>query len=100
VFRLCPRGRLWESTVAEVLAGGDASVARRLLRKVALAAPCDHLTFHAPAGTPLARVAWRSGFLPSPAAVSLVVNPLRDDLRPDPTEPQSWALSLGDLEVF
>ena len=100
VFRLRPRTRLWESTVAEVLAGGDASVARRLLRKVALAAPCDHLTFHAPAGTPLARVAWRSGFLPSPAAVSLVVNPLRDDLRPDPTEPQSWALSLGDLEVF
>jgi GNAT superfamily N-acetyltransferase len=100
VFRVRRRGRLWESTIAELLAGGDASTARRLLRRAAGAAPCDHLTFHAPAGSPPAREARRSGFLPTPAGISLVVNPLHDGIRPDPTDLRAWALSLGDLEVF
>jgi hypothetical protein len=30
----------------------------------------------------------------------MVTNPLRGALIPDPLEPRSWALSLGDLEVF
>jgi GNAT superfamily N-acetyltransferase len=100
VFRVRPRGRLWESTVVEVLAGGDRRVAGRLLRRVAAAAPVDHLTVHAAAGSPPARAALRSGFLPSPAGIRLVANPLRPDLLPDPTDLGAWALSLGDLEVF
>jgi Acetyltransferase (GNAT) domain len=100
IFRVRPRGRLWETTVAEVLAGGDPRTAGRLLRRVATAAGSDHLTLHAPAGSPLARAALRSGFLPSPVGVSLVANPLVDGIRPDPTERAAWALSLGDLEVF
>jgi GNAT superfamily N-acetyltransferase len=100
IFRVRPRGRLWESTVAEVLAGGSRPTARRLLRRVAQAAPADHLTFHAPAGSRLRRAALASGYLPAPAGVSLVVNPLVDTLAPDPTRLDAWALSLGDLEVF
>jgi hypothetical protein len=30
----------------------------------------------------------------------LVANPLREEMDPDPTDLRSWALSLGDLEVF
>jgi GNAT superfamily N-acetyltransferase len=100
VFRVRPRGGLWESTVAEVLAGGDQGVARRLLRRVAQAAPTDHLTFSAPSGSAAARAASRGGFLPAPAGISLVANPLRLGIRPDPSELGSWSLSLGDLEVF
>jgi GNAT superfamily N-acetyltransferase len=100
VFRVRRRGRLWESTVVEVLAGGDPATARRLLRRVAAAAPVDHLTFSAPARSPLARAATRGGFLPAPAGIRLVVNPRRPDIRPDPTRVGAWALSLGDLEVF
>jgi hypothetical protein len=100
LFRVRPRGKLWEATVSEVLAGGDAATARRLLRRVAGAAPVDHLTLHAPAGTALARAARRSGYLPSPAGIWLVANPRIAGLRPDPTELGAWALSLGDLEVF
>jgi GNAT superfamily N-acetyltransferase len=100
VFRVRRRGGLWESTVAEVFAGGDPTVARELLRRVARAAPIDHLTLHAPARSVVARAAARSGFMPSPAGISLVANPLRDDLRPDPSDLGAWALSLGDLEVF
>jgi GNAT superfamily N-acetyltransferase len=100
LFRVRPRGRLWESTVAEVLAGGDPATARRLLRRVAAAAPVDHLTLHAPARSPLAGAARRAGFLPSPAGIHLVANPRTAGLRPDPTRLDAWALSLGDLEVF
>jgi hypothetical protein len=100
LFRVRPRGRLWESTVAEVLAGGEEATARRLLRRVARAAPVDHLTLHAPAGTPLAAAARRAGYLPSPAGIRLVTNPRTAGLEPDPTRLDAWALSLGDLEVF
>ena len=100
IFRVRPRGGLWETTVAEVLAGGDQGTARRLLRRVARAAPADHLTFAAPAGSAAARAAARGGFLPAPAGIMLVANPLAGDLRPDPSELGSWSLSLGDLEVF
>jgi GNAT superfamily N-acetyltransferase len=100
LFRVRPRGGLWESTVAEVLAGGDAATARRLLRQVARAAPVDHLTLHAPARSPLARAARRAGYLPSPAGIRLVANPRTAGIRPDPTRLDAWALSLGDLEVF
>jgi hypothetical protein len=100
LFRVRPRGRLWESTVAEVLAGGDPATARRLLRRVTRAAPVDHLTLHAPAGTPLAAAARRAGYLPSPAGILLVANPRTAGLEPDPTRLDAWALSLGDLEVF
>jgi GNAT superfamily N-acetyltransferase len=100
IFRVRPRGGLWESTVAEVLAGGDPAVARRLLRRVARAAPADHLTFAAPAGSAAARAATRAGFLPSPVGISMVANPLRPGIRPDPSRLGSWSLTLGDLEVF
>jgi GNAT superfamily N-acetyltransferase len=100
IFRVRPRGGLWESTVAEVLAGGDPGVARRLLRGVARAAAADHLTFSAPAGSAAARAAARAGFLPSPVGISLVANPLRTGIGPDPSQLGSWSLSLGDLEVF
>jgi GNAT superfamily N-acetyltransferase len=100
LFRVRPRGRLWESTVAEVLAGGEVATARRLLGRVAAAARVDHLTLHAPAGTPLHRAARQAGYLPSPAGILLVANPRTPGLRPDPTRLDAWALSLGDLEVF
>jgi GNAT superfamily N-acetyltransferase len=97
LFRVRPRGSLWESTVAELLvADGDRRVTRRLLGKVAAAAAVDHLALRAPAGFGAAR----AGYLPAPGGISLVVKPLRDGLDPDPSKLGAWALSLGDLEVF
>jgi GNAT superfamily N-acetyltransferase len=100
VFRVRPRGRLWESTIAEVLAGSNRRTAARLLRRVAAAAGVDHLTLHAPRRSLVAGAAARSGFLPAPAGIRLVVNPRSPDLRPDPAALGAWSLSLGDLEVF
>jgi GNAT superfamily N-acetyltransferase len=100
LFRVRRRGRLLEATITEVLAGGDAGTARRLLRRVAAAAPTDHLTLHAPARSSLARAAMGSGFLPSPAGIRLVAKPLVPGIQPDPSDLGAWELSLGDLEVF
>jgi GNAT superfamily N-acetyltransferase len=96
IFRVRPRGGLWESTVAEVLVpAGDWRTARRLLRRVAQAAAVHHLTLHAAAA-----VALPAGFARAPGGMAFVVKPLRDGLQPDPTDLRSWALSLCDLEVF
>jgi hypothetical protein len=97
LFRVRPRGGLWEATVAEVLvAGGDPRTTRRLLAKVASAAAVDHLTLRAPDGV----VPVRAGYLRAPGGISFVVKPLRDGIVPDPSALGAWALSLGDLEVF
>ena len=101
LFRVRPRAGAWEATVAEVLvADGDRRAAGRLLGAVAAAAPVDHLTCHLPAGSAAAAAARRRGFVRAPGGMTLVVKPLRDGIRPDPTRLGSWAVSLGDLEVF
>ena len=100
-FRVRPRGELWESTVAEVIVRrGDVATARHLLRRVAHAAPVDHLTCHFPSGSAPALGARRSGFVPTRWGMTFLVNPLNEGLHPEPTELRSWALTLGDLEVF
>ena len=101
VFRVRPRGSLWETTLADVIVeSGDAGTAVRLLRRVIHAAHVDHVTGHFPEGSELRSAAARSGFVPTPAGVTFVVNPLRADVLPDPTRLGSWGLSLGDVEVF
>lgn len=101
IFRVRARGELWETTIAELLVrDGDVGVARRLLRDVVRASFTDLQTFHAPSGFPGRRAVTRAGFLPSPIGMTFVAHPLLDGLSPDPTRLRSWALSLGDLEVF
>jgi GNAT superfamily N-acetyltransferase len=100
IFRVRERGRLVETTVSELIVRpDDTSTALRLLRRVGAAARTDHLACRFDPGLGLPP-AWRTGTVPAPRAVTFVVNPLRDGLLPDPTDRRSWALSLGDLEVF
>jgi GNAT superfamily N-acetyltransferase len=99
IFRVRPRGGLWESTISELIVPpGDRRTARRLLHRVADAAPIDHLTLHVSDGA--APAIARLGFLPAPGGIGLVVKPLSDGIGLDPTDLRAWALSLGDLEVF
>ncbi len=101
LFRVRPRGSLWEATVAEVLVpAGDRRTALRLLRRIARTAAVDHLTCRFPAGSAARKAAARWGAVRSPRGMTLAVNPLRLGIEPDPTDLRSWALSLGDLEVF
>jgi GNAT superfamily N-acetyltransferase len=100
-FRLRPRGRLWEASIADLLVRrGDVRTATRLLRSIVGSTAADHLTCSFPSGSVGDRAARRVGFLPAPGGVRFVVNPLDPGLAPDPTLRASWGLTLGDLEVF
>jgi hypothetical protein len=101
VFRIRRRGMLWQCSVADVIVGeGDVRTAKRLLRGTVAAAPVDFVACRMPPGSAPARAAHQLGFVPSPGGLTFVVNPLRQALATDPTSLRSWALNLGDLEVF
>jgi GNAT superfamily N-acetyltransferase len=101
VFRVRARGSAWETTISEVVtASGDVSGAARVLGLAARAASVDHVACHASPGSATARAYGRSMFFPAPRGMTFVVNPLAQGLEPDPTRSDSWALSLGDVEVF
>jgi GNAT superfamily N-acetyltransferase len=101
LFRVRPRGRLRETTVAELIVPpGDVRTASRLLRAVVRAASVDHVACHFSAGSPASAARRGAWFLPAPDGVTLTVNPLKPMHGPDPCEMGSWALSLGDVEVF
>lgn len=100
VFRVRPRGRLWECAIAEVIVRrGDRRAAGRLLRDAARAAPVDHVTSLLAPGSAGRRAAAGRGFIHTRGPI-LVARPMREDLSPDPTALSSWGVSLGDLEVF
>jgi GNAT superfamily N-acetyltransferase len=101
IFRVRPRSGLLEATISELLVPvDDVSGARALLREVSRIAPVDHLTCAFPHGSTVARASRWSGFLPAPRRITLVARTLGDDLGFDLFDRRSWALSLGDLEVF
>lgn len=101
LFRVRPRGGLWETTISELVVPRDEPMeAGLLLRGVARAATVDHIACSFPAGSFARRAARRGGFVRAPFGPTLVVNPLNDELDPDPTGLGAWGLSLGDLEVF
>lgn len=98
IFRVKRRGALWETAIAELITRpGDRGAARKLLGEVVRAAPVHHLTLVDGAEMPMGA---RPAFLRSPSPMTLVVNPFHDGIRPDPTRSASWALTLGDVEVF
>jgi hypothetical protein len=101
IFRVRPRGTLWESTVAEVLVGpNDHGARRELIRRVVRAASVAHVTCRLGPGLPSASRALVSGYIPCPLGPTLVVRPLKSDMTPDPMPRRSWNLSIGDFEVF
>ena len=101
IFRVRPRGALVEATVSEtIVRSGDRATAGRLLRRVGKAARADHMACAFPARTAELAAARRYGFLRSPGGMLLVARPLAEGLVPDPMDPRSWALTVGDLEVF
>ncbi len=101
IFRVRPHGQLWEFWVAELLVPpGERKTAQSLLKQIRQAAPVDNLRGIFPKGTTAAYAARRRGFIRSRFGVMFFVNHLGGAVRPDPTRMDSWALSLGDVEIF
>jgi GNAT superfamily N-acetyltransferase len=101
IFRLRRRGRLREAAVTEVIVRPSSDgVGRHLLHEVIRRTPADHLVCSFARSTPGDRAASSTAALRIPIRRSLAVNRLNLDLEPDPTDRESWALTLGDLEIF
>jgi hypothetical protein len=79
---------------------GNRETATSLLGQVRQAAPVDNLRGIFPRGTSAAQAAWRHGFIRTRFGIPLFTNPLGRIIRPDPRVMESWALSLGDVEIF
>lgn len=98
--RVRQRASLTELTLGDVVvADGDLQSARRVLL-AARRSGVDHVAVHPPRGSEVERMAPRSGYMSAPGrGIGLVANP-RAGCPADVLDADSWALSLGDLEVF
>lgn len=100
-FRVRRRQQSWISLVCELLVlPGDRSTARRLLRSVARAAEVDYLVCHFPRGSAARRAAVQRGFVCVRSGPAPTVRQLVEHIAPDPATRSSWAISLGDLDLF
>jgi GNAT superfamily N-acetyltransferase len=98
--RVRSRGRLWQTSLSDVVVEpGDRPTTRLLLRSASRCARADLLVARFPSGSTAARVAAGQGFVTLPGGIRFVVNVLHE-VAPDPTSLRSWALRLGDVEVF
>jgi hypothetical protein len=99
-FRIRPRGRLVEATVADVLVRqGDVRSARTLLREITDRS-VDHLAWSFPTGWTAAHATRAMPSLRAPAGIRFVANDLDHTLGLDVFDLRSWGLPLADLEVF
>ncbi len=97
IFRVQRHGRFSIAHIYELLVEReDRRLTRRLVRAVRQAARTEFLIVALRSDG----LATRCGLVRSRRAAAITVNPLRAGLVPDPTKPQSWALSLGDLELI
>jgi hypothetical protein len=98
IFRPRRHGPFWVSEVYELFVEEeDARAARSLFSKLREATPADFVS----CSFSSRRQAAERGFLvPSRYRAVLTVEPCAERLVPDPTLRDSWALSLGDLELL
>jgi hypothetical protein len=97
IFRPRRFSSLWVLDVCELLVEhGDRAGTRALLRRVNDTARADLIS----CSFPSRRDAAVSGFLQARHGTTLVTRPLRAELTPDPTRPDSWSLSRGDIELM
>jgi GNAT superfamily N-acetyltransferase len=97
IFRCRCHRSFWASHVCELLvADEDRTTVGRLLKAVRDAAPVDFIRCSFASRAQAAA----HGFLHYRRGLVLTTSPLQPDLVPDPTRPDSWALSIGDLELL
>ena len=77
------------------------NVGRELLSRLRAAVKADYLIAHFPGGSAHQRLLKDRGFRVVPGqSIDFTVRPLVSDLPKDPLCFDSWALTMGDLELF
>ncbi|MCH8897978.1 MAG: GNAT family N-acetyltransferase [Chloroflexi bacterium] len=102
IYRTNVRFGLREIVLSELLLDHTAQNAgRELLGRLRSAVKADYLIAHFPSGSAHQRLLQDSGFRVVPGqAIDFTVRPLVSDLPKDPLCFDSWALTMGDLELF
>jgi GNAT superfamily N-acetyltransferase len=101
IGRLRHRGALAELTLAEILhAEGDVAAATSILRNAAHHSGADHVATHVATGSSTAAALRRAGYLTTGRIGLTLTSKALAPLAVDPRDMRSWALSLGDIEVF
>lgn len=98
-FRIRRRGRFIEATLADAVGSSEHSLSA-LLRALRRGVRADYVAAHFPDRTPQRAVLRRAAFVKAPRGPLLVTRMLSKTIDPDPTKLSSWALTLGDIEVF
>jgi hypothetical protein len=97
IFRVQRHRRFSVTHVCELLVEhDDRRLTRMLIRAVRQATRSDFVV----AALRSHRLATSCGLVRLRHATTITVKSLRTSLAPDPTQPTSWALSLGDLELI
>jgi GNAT superfamily N-acetyltransferase len=97
IFRCRRHGSLWVSHICELFAeDDDRRTVSLLLGRAADAAPSDLIRCSFSSRAQAASL----GFIRRRRGSVLTVHPLEPGLVPDPTLPDSWSLSVGDLELL
>jgi GNAT superfamily N-acetyltransferase len=97
VFRCRRHGAFWVSHICELLVEHeDRRLVRRLLQGVSDAAPVDFIRCSFASRSQAAA----HGFLHCRRGLLLTTYAWEPNLLPDPTRPDSWSLSIGDLELL
>ena len=100
IFRLRARRGLPEAVIEELFVlPGERRAASRLLREAERAAPVALSSCCFPPRTPQHRAALLRGFMRWPGGSTIVVKDTGADVWPAPAAIDSWALTLGDLEL-
>ncbi len=102
IYRTNVRFGLREIVLSELLLDHTAQNAgRELLGRLRAAVKADYLIAHFPSGSAHQLLLQDSGFRVVPGqAIDFTVRPLVGDLPQDPLCFDSWALTMGDLELF
>jgi predicted N-acetyltransferase YhbS len=102
IVRLRARGRLREAVVCEALCErGAEDLLARALRSVPRAGGADHAVAHAAEAGDVRAALRRAGYRRVPVVgVTFTARRVVGVEGPDPYDPASWALALGDLELF
>jgi len=102
IFRTNTRFGLKEILVTELLmAEPNEKLCRNLIDQIAAIVRADYLIAHFSEDSFIRHALRRSGFRPVPRmGMDFTTRPLNPEMPVDPRSMQSWALSLGDLELF
>jgi hypothetical protein len=101
IFRACVHRGVWEAVIEELIVRpGEPRATARVLREIARSAAFGLLRCRFANGGAQRSAALRLGFVSQRTGHPLLVGSIRPGITPSPDRLDSWALSLGDVDLL